>query len=192
MKKVGFFGGCFNPPTNVHIELANNLIKDNILDKVIFVPVGDYYQKQSLISALHRYNMLKIACKNYENLEVENIASMHTDKLYATDTFELIYNKYNKNVDMYLIMGSDNFVKMPQWKNYEEIKDKYNFIVIERFKYETPCRQKNVIYYQTKQTEDMSATRIRHKLEKGEDVSDYINSEVLKYIEKNKLYKIKR
>jgi len=188
MKKVGFFGGCFNPPTNVHINLANNLIEKGILDKVIFVPVGDYYQKQNLVSATHRYNMLKIACEGHDGLEVEDIASLHKEKLYAADTFNLIYEKYNDDVDIYLIMGSDNFEKMPTWKNYEKIKDKYNFIVIERFKYETPCELKNVIYYQTNQNEDMSATRIRHKLEKGEEVSEYINLEVLKYIEKNRLY----
>ena len=37
MEKIGFFGGCFNPPTNIHIELANNLVKTKKLDKVIFV-----------------------------------------------------------------------------------------------------------------------------------------------------------
>ena len=26
-EKIGFFGGCFNPPTNTHIDLANKLIK---------------------------------------------------------------------------------------------------------------------------------------------------------------------
>lgn len=169
MEKVGFFGGCFNPPTNVHIKLANNLIKDGILDKVIFVPVGDYYKKQNLAPAIHRYNMLKLACKNAENLEVENIAIEHKDNLYATDTFKMLYDKYNKSVEMYMIMGSDNFEKMPGWKDYEKIKDKYKYIILKR-------------------TGDISSTQIRNKLKKGEDVTEYINPEVLKYINDTKLY----
>lgn len=61
--KIGFFGGCFNPPTNAHIYLAKKVLKECKLDKVIFVPVGDFYNKKELISAEHRYNMLKISCK---------------------------------------------------------------------------------------------------------------------------------
>lgn len=169
MKKLGFFGGCFNPPTNVHINLAIDLITKGILDKVVFVPVGDYYQKQDLVPAIHRYNMLKIACKNFPNLEVEDIASLHQNKLFATDTFELIYKKYHKEAEIYFIMGSDNYKKMPTWKNYEEIKDKYKYVVVDR-------------------TENISSTDIRNKIKRGETVSDYVNEEVLEYIKENKLY----
>lgn len=187
-EKIGFFGGCFNPPINTHINLANNLIEANIVDKVIFVPVGDYYQKQNLVTAIHRYNMLKLACSNYKNLEVENIASTHKEKLFAKDTFKLLYEKYHKNTDIYLIMGSDNFEKMPKWKNYDNIIKKYKFIVLERLKYETTSNLENVLYFRNKQIEDISSTAIRNKLKSKEDVSNWINKDVLKYIHENKLY----
>lgn len=169
MKKVGFFGGCFNPPTNTHLNLAEDLITKGTLDKVVFVPVGDYYEKQDLVPAIHRYNMLKIACKDIDSLEVEEIASLHRDKLFATDTFELIYEKYHKEAEIYFIMGSDNYEKMPTWKNYEEIKDKYKYIILDR-------------------TEDISSTDIRNKIKQGESVSDYLNEKVLEYIKENNLY----
>jgi len=169
MQKIGFFGGCFNPPTNTHIKLANNLIKEGKVDKVIFVPVGDYYQKQDLVSAKHRYNMLKLATAGYENIEVEDIASTHTGKLFATDTFKMIHDKYSKEVEIYFIMGSDNYKKMPTWKNYEEIKDKYKYLILNR-------------------TQDISSTMIRDKIRKGEDVLNYINADVLKYIMDYNLY----
>ena len=70
LKKIGFFGGCFNPPTKVHINLANALIKSGLVDKVIFVPVGDYYNKQNLVSANHRYNMLKLLCNNLSLIHI--------------------------------------------------------------------------------------------------------------------------
>lgn len=169
MEKIGFFGGCFNPPTNIHINLANDLIITGRVDKVIFVPVGNYYEKNDLVFAVHRYNMLKIACQAFQELNVEDIASMHQGKLFATDTFELIQKKYGKESEMYFIMGSDNFEKMPTWKNYEEIKNKYKYIVLDR---------KN----------DISATDIRNMIKNKEDVSKYMNPQVLKYINENKLY----
>ena len=111
MEKIGFFGGCFNPPTNIHIELANNLVKTKKLDKVIFVPVNDSYIKNGLISAEHRLNMIKLAIKNNNNLEVDDIEIKEDKKLFAVDAFELINQKYFKKCEVYFIMGSDNFEK---------------------------------------------------------------------------------
>ena len=186
--KIGFFGGCFNPPTNVHINLANSLIKDRILDKVFFVPVGDYYEKQDLASARDRYNMLKLACKDYENIEVEDIAITHQDKLYAVDTFKLIYEKYNEIADIYLIMGSDNFEKMPNWKDYEELMQNYKFIVLERLNHKKVTKLENVLFYETTPTEDISSTCIRNKIMNNEDISKYISPQVMQYIKEKNIY----
>jgi len=189
-EKIGFFGGSFNPPTNVHINLAKDLIKDKIVEKVVFVPVGDYYSKQDLIPAKHRYNMLKIACEENKNLLVEDIAVNYEEKLYTSDTLKLLQEKYKEKCDIYFIMGSDNFNKMPNWKDYKNMIEKYKFIVMDRFETEVNANMDldNVIYYKTNQTEDISSTCIREKIHKGEEVSEYINPKVLKYIEENKLY----
>lgn len=133
MKKVGFFGGCFNPPNYIHINIANNLIKEKKLDKVVFVPVNDYYKKKDLIEAKHRYNMLKLAIKDYNNLYVDDIEIKENRLLYATDIFKIIEkSEYSKDNNIFFIMGSDNYNKMPKWKDYENIKDKYNYLIIER------------------------------------------------------------
>lgn len=175
MKKIGFFGGCFNPPTNIHINLANNLIEQGKLDKVVFVPVNDYYIKRDLASAKHRYNMLKLATKQYDNLEVDDIEIKEDRELFAVDAFEVIedslyWAKCRKN-DMFLIMGSDNYNKMPNWKDYERIKDKYNYIVIDRDK------------------KEISSTSIRDMIRTNDkDIIEYLHEDVYKYIIENKLY----
>lgn len=46
--KIGFFGGCFNPPTIAHINLAKKVLEKCNLDKLIFVPIGDFYSKKDL------------------------------------------------------------------------------------------------------------------------------------------------
>lgn len=187
--KVGFFGGCFNPPSNIHINLAKELVENKLLDKVIYVPVGNYYKKQNLIKAEHRYNMLKLACEKYSYLEVEDIAVSSEKNLYAVDTFKLIHDKYaDKNIEIYLIMGSDNFEKMDKWKEYEQIIKDYNYIVLQRPNHQTDIKMKNVICYDLKQTEDFSSTQIRHLIENGKDALDYLDEVVYEYIQKNKLY----
>jgi nicotinate-nucleotide adenylyltransferase len=187
-EKIGFFGGCFNPPTNTHIDLANKLIKNEIIERVIFVPVGNYYQKQNLASAEDRYNMLKIATDGYTNLGVEDIDVNSQDKLYAVDTFKLIENKY-PDKDIYFIMGADNFQKMPLWKNYNEIIKKYKFVVIERLKYsEVNNTNNNIIYYKTNPTVDISSTQIRNMIACNKDTNQLLNKNVIEYIKNKKLY----
>lgn len=176
MEKIGFFGGCFNPPNNLHIEIASNLIINKKIDKVVFVPVNDYYKKESLIDARHRYNMLKLAVKNYKNLEVDDIELRENRKLYAIDAFEVIQNSKfitdnNKN-NIFFIMGSDNYEQMPNWKDYDRIKNKYNFIVVDRNK------------------DDITSTKIRELLNKDINlIKQYLPREVYNYILENRLYK---
>ena len=43
--KIGIFGGCFNPPHIMHYTVANTILEKSYLDKVIFVPTGDNYDK---------------------------------------------------------------------------------------------------------------------------------------------------
>ena len=45
--KIGIFGGSFNPPHNMHKNIALELIEHGYLDKVIYVPTGDSYEKNN-------------------------------------------------------------------------------------------------------------------------------------------------
>ena len=170
-RKIGFFGGCFNPPSNIHIELAKKVLQENNLDSVIFVPVGDFYQKEELLDFENRVNMLRLSIGKEEKLGIEDYEGKVKKKLYATDIFEALSEKY-KNDDIYYIMGSDNFEKMPNWKNYEEIKDKYKYIVVKR------------------DEQDISSTGIRNMIKAGDEKArDILNEDVYEHIKKYKLYR---
>ena len=69
--KIGIFGGCFNPPHNMHNEIAKTLIKKGYIDKVIFVPTGDTYDKKDLVKHKNRVEML--------NLIVDNVNTFASD-----------------------------------------------------------------------------------------------------------------
>ena len=128
--KIGFFGGCFNPPTNAHLNLVKMAKEKCKLDKVVFVPVGDFYPKKDLAHAQDRYNMLEILCKNQDGLEVSDIELNTNQELFAIDAFRLIENQYKQD-DIYFIMGADNFINIANWKDTDELAN-YNYIVFER------------------------------------------------------------
>lgn len=167
--------------------MAENLIKKYNLYKVIFVPVGNYYKKDGLIDAKHRYNMLKLAIE--DKMDVEKIAIESKTKLHAVDTFKLIKQKYNRD-DIFFIMGSDNFRKMPEWKNYEELIKNYNIIVIERERKKTKQENpRNILEFIPEQPAKIDSTKIRNMFKNNEEeVKKYLNQNVYEYIRKNELY----
>ena len=70
--RVGIFGGTFNPPHKMHLNIALTLIKNNYVDKVIFVPTGNKYDRKDLNNELDRFNMVNLMFKDYDNLEVSD------------------------------------------------------------------------------------------------------------------------
>lgn len=130
--RIGFFGGCFNPVTNAHLQLIEKVIKQENLDKVYFVPMGDLYEKKELIPLTHRIKMLELAFENQDKMEILNISNTN-QKTSAIDTFQMIDEKFPE-AERFFIMGSDNFEKMKTWKNSEELMKKYQYIVLDRKK----------------------------------------------------------
>ena len=188
--KIGFFGGCFNPPTIAHIALAKKTLAEAELDKVIFVPVGDFYKKKELAPSRERYNMLKLVCDGLNNIDVSDIELSIKENLYAVDAFKLIQDNYS-NDDIYFIMGADNFINLMNWKDGKELIEKYKYIVLERENIDIEDyiignlkEYKNKIFViKNEEYGDFSSSKFRE----NKDFS-IIPNKVLKYIEENNLY----
>lgn len=198
MNKIGFFGGSFNPPTNAHINLARQIVDECNLDKLVFVPIGDFYKKNELIEFRHRYNMLSIICNLNEKLEVSDIESNQQTNLYAIDIFKIIKEKHI-NDDVYYIMGSDNLKKIKKWKDYDELVAKYKYIILEREKNvfqdiikNNDTIKQNIENYNVVSNyiyNDISSSLVREKIRKNMDISKLIPKEIEEYINENNLYK---
>lgn len=183
--RIGIFGGSFNPPHVDHKQIAIELIEKDYLDKVIFVPTGDKYQKKELISANMRINMLQLMCKNNLNLEVSDY-EIKNKLTYTYETLDYFKNKY-PNDTIYFICGSDNLKEFKTWKNYEYILDNYKIIVTMRNNDKIDSiikdiNSKNIIEVNIK-TNNISSTMIRAKLDEK-----YLDESVYNYIKKYKLY----
>lgn len=198
MKKIGFYGGCFNPPTKAHIEMAKKAIKECDLDEVVFVPVGDSYKKQELAQGIDRYNMLKIACEGNEKLKVSDIEIRSSHKYNAIDIFEIISNKY-KDDNRFFLMGVDNLSKMSEWKESKKLIENYNYIIFERNNIDANLiiennemlenNKENFEIIKNNDYKEISSTNIRESIKIGKKPED-INEKVYKYIIDNKIYDI--
>lgn len=183
MEKIGFFGGCFNPPTKAHIGLAKLVLEKFELDKVVFVPMNDCYNKPNLISSNHRLNMLKLLTKDEKNIEINDFELKSNKRLYAINAFEFIDKNYDGK--KYFIMGSDNYINMKTWKDSYKF-DKYEYIILDRF-HNINLKQ-NIKLVSNNKFSEVSSSKVRNMLLEGKNPEDLLTPDVYEYIKANRLY----
>lgn len=185
--KLGFFGGSFNPPTIAHYNLIKQALLQYNFDKVYFVPMNDYYPKPGLISINDRIKMLEKMCEHDDRICVSTIEKEIQNYSTAIDSLKLIEKRYI-NDDVYFFMGEDNFSKMKNWKDYDELK-KYNYIVFQRDeRCHTQINLKNAVYMKNNENLNISSTIIRNRLKNNQNIDEFVTGEVKDYILENKLY----
>lgn len=199
MKKLGFFGGSFNPPTYAHINIAKMSIEKFNLDAVYFVPVGNLYNKPSLIDEKYRYKMLQLVCG--DKIKAENVELNRKETLDTLQAFNLIEEKYkNDETEIFYIMGADNFEKLPNWKDSKKLVEDYQYIIFKRDGSNLEqCIEKNQILKENRQNfkfldlqqyADISSGIIRELIKKEdyEKCKEYTDAAIVQYIKENKLY----
>lgn len=197
--KYGFFGGSFNPPTKAHIEIAKEALEKFELDGVFFVPMGNGYAKPDLIDEKYRYEMLNIICNKEKNINVEDIELNGCNPLSTIDAFKLIEKKYS-NSENYYIMGADNFEKLPNWPNSQELIQNYKYIIFERDgidintiidnnlmlnKYKAHIKILNL-----KENTSCRSGIVRKYIKENNcnKIKDYIDEDIERYIKSKKIY----
>ena len=188
--KIGVFGGSFNPPHNMHQDIANGLIKKGYIDKVIFVPTGNRYDKKELVEAKERYHMLQLICNKYEQVSDFEITN---NLVYTYQTLEHFKNLYI-NDEILFIVGADNLAELDTWKRYKYLLENYKFLVVKRKGENVEKLLKrynfnpNIIITDIKM-ENISSTMIRNLLKNGsKEVYKYVNKRVIEYIMDKRLY----
>lgn len=183
MKKIGFFGGCFNPPTIAHLQIAKEAINKYNLDNVLFVPMNDFYPKKNLLSKNHRLNMLELLIKNEPKLGIDTFELDINKNTSITEAFSHIDKFYE--ADKYYIMGMDNFSKLKELKN-NNVLNEYNFIIFDRAG--SSKIYKNYNYIHNDDIYTISSSNVRAKIQNGVDFKSDVTNGIYKYITNNKLY----
>lgn len=191
--RIGVFGGSFNPPHKMHLKIGLDLLNNNYLDKVIYVPTGSKYKyKNNLVSDRDRFNMLKLMTCNDERFIVSDF-ELKDREVYTYETLDYFRNIY-LNDDIYFICGADNLSYIDLWKNGFYLLENYKFLVVKR--YTDPidnilnklAKYRDNIIISNIEMNSLSSTEVREKLKNREDISDLLDDDVINYIEKNNLY----
>lgn len=199
MKNIVVFGGSFNPPTKAHLEIGLRALKFINADRLCFLPVGDKYNKSSLISYNYRVDMLNILKEKNKDFKIDvDLTEINSfENLSTIDSLNILQEKY-KDCTLYFLLGADNLLHINEWKNPNDLLNNYKILAIKRNGYDIEdiissnsllSKYKNsIIEIDTEGEFFVSSTIVRDCILKDEDVSLYIEEEIENYIKLNNLY----
>ena len=200
-KRIGLFGGTFDPVHLGHINIGKNLYNSGIIEQIIFLPAGVPPHKLDLpiTPANHRLAMLSLALEKYENFHISSFEINHANIAYSINTARHFSRYFGKN--LFLIIGMDSLCELSTWRNAKKLVSDFNFIVYRRPNSNIPdefnlttnfgktAAEKLYDSIVEGDVKDISSTVIRNLIRRGNDASPYLSPEVLRYINENQLYR---
>jgi len=214
MKRIAFYGGSFDPLHNGHLTIAHALKKEFELDEFVFIPAfhAPHKKDKRPTSAFHRYAMLCLATNDEDCIKVSKMELDVPERPYSVETLTRLKNEL-PDAQIFFVMGADSWADITTWREWEKVLTLVNIIVVTRPDYEIGFAHvtdeirariidlrkaenkskirnpKSKIYVTDSVQIDISATEIRQKIkEKSNDWHKDVPHEVVKYIEKYKLY----
>ncbi|MFH0876683.1 MAG: nicotinate-nucleotide adenylyltransferase [Candidatus Omnitrophota bacterium] len=187
--KIGILGGTFDPIHYGHLILGEQVLCQLRLDKVILVPAFKSPNKQRArnCSATHRFNMAKLAVADNPHFAVSDIEIKRSGTSYTVDTVRQI-KALCPAARLFLLGGSDLVSELPSWKKIDEILKMAKFVLAKRPGYGKRLSGKNFLKINVAQV-DISSSLIRDLVRHGRSIRYLTPAAVVKYIEKNKLYR---
>ena len=119
-RRVGIFGGTFNPPHIGHVSAAKAFSEQAKLDELIIMPafIPPHKAYDSVVSCDQRLEMCKIAFSGINNAIVSDheIARGGTSYTYIT-----LQELSSDDTELYFLCGTDMFLTLDRWFMSEEI-----------------------------------------------------------------------
>lgn len=200
MKRIGIYGGSFDPVHKGHIHLAKTALDCFSLDNIIFVPakISPFKQdKEYSTKDSDRLAMLRAALKGENSMSVCEYELMQENVSYTVYTLRYMKRLYPEDT-LVLLVGSDMFLSFRKWYCWQEILSLAELGCISREHGDRDILKKQAVilseygraYASCEDILPVSSTFVRERLKKGEDCSCYLPENVVQYILKHKLYDV--
>ncbi len=214
-RTVALFGGTFDPIHAGHIAVAQAAQRRFHLDAIYFIASSrpPHKTQRELTPFIHRYAMVTLACAEHPGF-VPSLAEAPTGGtphvFYSIDTVRR-FRRAHPEDQLYFIVGADQFLEIPTWKQYESLLDACDFIIAsrpgfrldalrlvippEKLGRDTPhdaqkvVLNKSVIHLLTTVASHVSSTEIRQRLEQGKNIRGLVPARVEEYILGQALYR---
>ena len=195
LKRIGIFGGSFDPLHCGHISIAKLARKQFNLYTVYIVPVLDQWLKghDLFAGAEDRLDMARAAVRDIEGIEVSDIDIRIGTSTYTINTIINMRKNYKHIGEIYVIFGDDTMETIGNWYRSEDLSKLANIVFYKR-KNSNAILDTNLYPFTSPPVFidgpyiDLSSTKIRNLLSLGLSVGGLVHPKVEEIIIKRNLY----
>lgn len=217
MKKIGLFGGTFNPIHLGHLRSAEEISESFELGQVIFIPASypPHKEKGNILPPSLRAQMVRLAIADNPRFAFSEVELRRPGKSYSVETITHFRQQFGPDTELYFILGLDAFQEINTWKEYAALFTLCHFIVMTRPGFEKnftpehlPVEMAKDFWYDPKRGAyahrggffvfpkeitalDISSTKIRENICKHHSVKYLLPEPVEVFINQNNLYRTK-
>jgi nicotinate-nucleotide adenylyltransferase len=133
-RRIGLFGGTFDPPHVGHLVTAVNVRHSLDLDVVIMMVANVPWQKQGerpITPALDRLAMVEAAVGGVPGLEAGRLEIDLGGPSYTADTLAALARR-EPDAELYTIVGDDAAAGLTSWERYDEVVERSHMVVVDR------------------------------------------------------------
>ncbi len=211
MKKIGIFGGTFDPVHKGHITVAEEFARSLDLETVYLIPaaVPPHRPDPPVASPRDRLEMLSLAVAGNPVLEVSELELQRKGVSYTLDTIRDLREDIGER-EFFLALGADAFSEISTWHRPDEVMAAVNMVVLTRpgfeidligslpgkihsrytpetggFRHSSGTR----LFSLSVSAVDISASGIKKLISEGKSFHDLVPDSVYDYIASSGLYK---
>lgn len=200
MRKTVIFGGTFNPIHNAHVKMVEEVSKLDFVERILIIPTfipPHKTVKGFFASGKDRMEMCKLALGSIKKVKFCDLELNNNAKSYTINTLKTLKENF-PNTDFALLIGGDMISSFNKWYCYEEILKYASILAVKRNTVDDAEFDSSVnglidigadITVLQIETQPFSSSNVRNFLEKGLDVSEFLDKKVIEYINKNNLYR---
>lgn len=216
MRRLGVFGGTFDPVHNGHLAPAQVALATFALDALVFVPaaVPPHKVGEPVTSFAHRFAMLALALAPFERFLLSDLEQARAGPSYTVDTLAAVRAAWGAE-QFFFLMGSDSLAHIATWYHWEQLVELAHLVVLRREPFWGPDLERRIppllrprLRRVTSGVDDevlareehgliflldhrpcaVAATTVRQRLQAGEPAGDMLPPEVERYAVRNRLY----
>lgn len=138
-RRVGLYGGTFDPVHNGHLAVARNLSRLFALDEVLFVPahVAPHKRGAAVSPPLQRHAMLALATQDAPRFRVSTAELDAPERPYSVETVERFRDELGPTARLFFVMGADSWAEIKTWREWQRLLlETVDHVVVTRPGYE--------------------------------------------------------
>ena len=201
MQRIGILGGSFDPVHNGHLLLAQEILSELDLNRIIMMPtrIQPFKQDQKTASVEDRLAMLELATSDNDIFEISTIELDRDEVSYTINSLRILSEQYKDETELLFIIGYDMFLNITKWWEAEQLLKDYSIVVgmrpgvddeeINSFADKLRKEYGATIYCVNNREFDVSSTEIKERIKEGRSLKYLVPDSVIEYIYEKELYR---